>query len=205
MTEGGSSLLPQLTQSFVELGRQCPIKTQDFTDACGAVIPIFDHIGSVFVIAKHEFSSKRESLVALAPTMTTLSDVVEAGRKDGSIMIKGSPGRNLHRLMNSILFISHIFQNLEKGMLLREAVSDAYDATLAQIHTWVVRAGIKAGMIALPTRENFLKSLGETEETARQHAHSFVDAARLVVAHIEELYDGVAMPRSDFSISALWS
>ena len=42
------------------------------------------------------------------------------------------------------------------------AVSDAYDRTLAQIHAWVVRAGIKTGMMALPTRDHFLASIGET-------------------------------------------
>jgi len=45
---------------------------------------------------------------------------------------------------------------------LQDAVSDAYDRTLAQIHAWVVRAGIKTGMMALPTREHFLASIGET-------------------------------------------
>lgn len=44
----------------------------------------------------------------------------------------------------------------------QDAVSDAYDRTLAQIHAWVVRAGIKTGMMALPTREQFLTSIGET-------------------------------------------
>ncbi len=41
-------------------------------------------------------------------------------------------------------------------------MSDAYDRTLAQIHAWVVRAGIKTGMMALPSRDHFLASIGET-------------------------------------------
>jgi Glycolipid transfer protein (GLTP) len=32
---------------------------------------------------------------------------------------------------------------------------------MAGIHTFVVRTAVKAGMYTLPTRENFLKSLGE--------------------------------------------
>lgn len=44
----------------------------------------------------------------------------------------------------------------------QDAVSDAYDRTLAQIHAWVVRAGIKTGMMALPSRDTFLASIGET-------------------------------------------
>jgi hypothetical protein len=44
----------------------------------------------------------------------------------------------------------------------QDAVSDAYDRTLAHIHAWVVRTGIKTGMLALPTREHFFASIGET-------------------------------------------
>lgn len=45
--------------------------------------------------------------------------------QDGSITKKNSPARNLHRLMTSLSFISHIFQNLSAGQQLREAVSGA--------------------------------------------------------------------------------
>lgn len=43
------------------------------------------------------------------------------------------------------------------------------------------------------------------EDSARQHAEGFVDAAHKLVALIEKLYAGVEMPRSDFSMSSLFS
>ena len=89
---------------------------------------------------------------------------------DGSDTKKNSPARNLHRLLNNLNFISAIFENLAKGQTLKDAVSDAYDRTLAHIHAWVVRAGIKTGMMALPTREHFLASIGETGARLRQVA-----------------------------------
>lgn len=45
-------------------------------------------------------------------------------------------------------------------------MSEGYDRTLALIHAWVVRTGIKAGMMALPSREHFFTSIGETGESA---------------------------------------
>ena len=77
-------------------------------------------------------------------------------------MRKNSPARNVHRLMGTLAFISAIFENLAKGQALKDAVSEAYDRTLAALHTWVVRAGIKAGLVALPTREAFFTAIGET-------------------------------------------
>ena len=60
-------------------------------------------------------------------------------------------------------------------------------------------------MLGLPSRENFFTSIGETDETARVHAEGFTTAADAIVAVIEKLYDGIEMPRSDFTMKSLWS
>lgn len=109
----------------------------------------------------------------------------------------------------------------------------------------MVRAGIKTGMLGLPSREHFLRSIGETgepragaaaaaasaaapraecsssrpptcpsnvptpsglpEESAREHAEGFVNAATKLVHDLGKLYVGVEVPKSDFSVSSLWS
>lgn len=198
--------LPNLTKSFVDLTKNGGrLSTKDFAEACGKVVLVFDHIGTVFQIAKSEFSGKRETLVKVADQYPHLDDVVAAGKKDGSIVKKNSPSRNLHRLLTSVSFISYIFENLSQGKELREAVTDAYDKTLALIHTWVVRAGIKTGMLGLPSTETFFSSIGETHESAREHAKGFMEAANVIVGQISKLYEGVEIPRSDFSIASLWA
>lgn len=42
------------------------------------------------------------------------------------------------------------------------------------------------------------------EESARAHAEGFVEAAHKLVGLIEHLYEGLTMPKSDFSVSSLW-
>ncbi|KAK2079908.1 hypothetical protein QBZ16_002303 [Prototheca wickerhamii] len=193
------------SSSFEHLTEHDDIGTQEFVDACESVFPIFNALGSVFLLAKSEFSSKRDSIAQVAQRLPRLRDIVEQGKVDATITVKNSPGRNLHRLLTSIHFIGIIFQNLAAGMAMKEAVSDSYDKTLALMHTWVVRAGIKAGMIALPSREDFLLSIGETEQSARQHVDPFVRAAEHIQRVAEVLYQGVTMPRSDFSFPGWWS
>lgn len=124
--------------------------------------------------------------------------------QDETITIKNSPARNLHRLVHTLAFISAIFKHLQLGESLKDAVSGAYDETLGKLHTWMVRTGIKAGMLGLPSREAFFKSIGETQESARGHADGFTSAANAIVAAVESLYDGVEMPGSDFTVSSLW-
>lgn len=206
MASADEKWLSNMTRAFMELDSSTQaIDTLAFATAMEKVLPIFEKIGTVFLFARHEFATKIETIQAVAGGMGTLDQIVAAGKKDGTITKKNSPARNVHRLLNTLNFIAAIFENLGKDMTLKDAVSDAYDRTLAAIHAWVVRAGIKAGMMALPTREHFLASIGETEVSSRQHAVGFVVAAHQMVAHIEKLYEGVEIPRSDFSISALWS
>jgi subtilase family serine protease len=133
-----------------------------------------------------------------------MRNILSSCLQDGTITIKNSPGRNLHRLLNTLAFISQIFKGLAANKSLKDAVSDAYDETLGKLHAWVVRTGIKAGMIGLPSREHFLKSIGETEESARIHGDGFIEAADAIVESINSLYSGIEMPKSDFSMKSLW-
>ena len=43
-----------------------------------------------------------------------------------------------------------------------QAASEAYDATLAPVHTYFVRTAVKASLYLLPDRATFLQSIGET-------------------------------------------
>ena len=47
------------------------------------------------------------------------------GVQDNSITVKNSPARNLHRLLNTLAFISAIFKGLHSGKALKDAVSGA--------------------------------------------------------------------------------
>jgi len=68
------------------------------------------------------------------------------------------------------------------------------------LHSWLVRTGIKAGMLGLPSREQFIASIGETEDTAKGHGEEFIQAADTLCFAIERLYVGVDMPASDFKM-----
>jgi len=43
--------------------------------------------------------------------------------QDKTITVKNSPARNLHRLLNTLAFISAIFKGLQAGKSLKDAVS----------------------------------------------------------------------------------
>lgn len=193
-----SSFLLQLASAFESISSETTIPTDAFCQCCDKVLPFFDHLGSVFYIAKNEFETKKQSLVEVACSLATLDAVLAADKAANRVTTKNSCSRNLHRLMTSFDFIRQLLTLLVKdaSVSTREAANTAYDATLSEAHTFVVRAGVKAGMLALPSRESFLRSIGETEESARRNAEAFCKLAEQVIQQIGRLYDG-KMPQSD--------
>lgn len=86
------------------------------------------------------------------------------GLQAGTVTVKNSCSRNLHRLLSSISFISSLLHNLgsSSSCTLHTAASNAYNGSMAQIHNFFVRTAVKTSMYTLPTRQGFLDSIGET-------------------------------------------
>lgn len=141
--------LRSLAVSMEAVSQQAgPISTHSFTVLCDRMMPVFSHLGSVFHFAKTEMDSKTSSLKAVEGRCPDLPQVVAADQAAGTLTKKGSPARNLHRLMNTIMFIKVLFEKLLEGsgVSLKDAASAAYEAALAPIHNFMVKTAIRTGM-----------------------------------------------------------
>ncbi|CAK0783144.1 hypothetical protein CVIRNUC_006340 [Coccomyxa viridis] len=199
MAGSDETFLQKLTRAFATLEAQSSVSTRDFTDAIETMFPVFDHLGTVFHFAKGEMNTKKDSLQKVQHQLPTLDAVVAADKKSNTVTKKNSGSRNLHRLLTAVLFVSGLLQNMAKNSAttLRQAASEAYDATLAPVHTYFVRTAVKASLYLLPDRATFLHSIGETEETAKVRAAGFVPKVGTFVERVMHLYDGTSMPASD--------
>ncbi|CAL8471934.1 g11476 [Coccomyxa elongata] len=191
--------LERLTRAFLSLDAEKHVNTKEFNAAVEAILPVFDHLGTVFSFAKGEMNTKRESLVKIQDNLPTLTEVVEQDKKTNTVTKKNSCARNLHRLLSAVSFVANLLQNLAKdsSVTLHQAASDAYDATLAPVHTYFVRMAVKTSMYLLPDRATFIASIGETEATAREHGAKFVPAVEELLVKVLSLYEGTQMPASD--------
>lgn len=71
---------------------------------------------------------------------------------------------------------------------LKEAASTAYAQVCAPYHTWAVRTAVSAGMYALPTREQLLLNLNETDESAEKEMRRYIKASLPIIEYIDKLY-----------------
>ncbi|KAJ0094434.1 hypothetical protein Patl1_16460 [Pistacia atlantica] len=71
---------------------------------------------------------------------------------------------------------------------LKEAASTAYTQVCAPYHSWTVRTAVYAGMCTLPSRDQLLLRLNETDKSAEKKMKRYIDASVPVIQYIDKLY-----------------
>lgn len=71
--------------------------------------------------------------------------------------------------------------------------------SLHPIHTYMVQTAVWAGLGMVPSRAAFMASIGEDEDSARQHVPEVLAAAAELAGRLERMYGGTVMPASDLT------
>ncbi|PNW84401.1 hypothetical protein CHLRE_03g144204v5 [Chlamydomonas reinhardtii] len=177
------------------------IQSADFARLCDHILEAFDHLGTIMYFAKVEMGGKVESIRKVSAQLKTLREVVDADVRAGRATTKGSCARNLHRLMLVITFVRLLLQQLldSPSTQLKDALWVAYKGSLHPIHTYMVQTAVWAGLGMVPSRAAFMASIGEDEDSARQHVPEVLAAAAELAGRLERMYGGTVMPASDLT------
>ncbi|GKA62712.1 ACD11 homolog protein-like protein [Tanacetum coccineum] len=179
------------------------LKLKPFCEACTLVSVLFGCLGIAFKFAEMEYTAKIPGLKNLADILTevrdlleasnkfnTLSSVVDHDLKNKTVRSPGSHTRNLRRVRQGLDLIRELFQNFisTENHSLKKAATTAYQQCCAPYHTWAVRTAVSAGMCTLPTREQLLLNLNETDKTAEKEMRRYIKASNDVIKTIDNLY-----------------
>ncbi|PIN05955.1 hypothetical protein CDL12_21502 [Handroanthus impetiginosus] len=161
-----------------------------FCDACSLVSVLFGCLGKAFKFAESEYCYKVNSLAEASDSHGTLNNVLDLDVKNDTVKTQGSLSRCLRRVRQGLDLIRTLYQNFlsSDDSCLKEAASTAYAKACAPYHSWAVRTAVSAGMYALPTREQLLQKLNETEESAEREMIRFIKASLPVIQYIDNLY-----------------
>jgi len=126
----------------------------------------------------------------------TLPVMMDADVVKGTVRVQGSNTRNLLRVKRGLDLNRQLFKRLlaDQNVALREVASKSYEEVFAPYHGWAIRKAVAAGMFALPTKQQFLKKLGEDETSWRAHAERYVDSSGPIILYIEELFASRNIP-----------
>ncbi|KAL9248725.1 ACD11 homolog protein-like protein [Drosera capensis] len=187
--------LAAIVEAFEELAEivkdsKEELRLKAFSDACALVSVLFDSLGIAFKFAEIEYCAKVRGLVEASRKYATLQNVIEVDVKNDSVKSPGSLSRNLRRVRQGLDLIRALFQQFLStyDCSLREAASTAYSQTCAPYHSWAVRAAVAAGMYALPSRDQLLLKLNETDQSAEKRMKRYMKASLPVIQYIDRLY-----------------
>ncbi|KAK9051103.1 hypothetical protein SSX86_027729 [Deinandra increscens subsp. villosa] len=161
-----------------------------FCEACSLVSVLFGCLGMAFKFAEMEYTAKLRDLLEASKNFDTLSSVVDYDLKNKTVKSPGSHTRNLRRVRQGLDLIKELFQNFlsPENLTLKTAATTAYQQVCAPYHTWAVRTAASAGMCTLPTREQLLVNLNETDKSADKEMRRYIKASHDVIKIIDNLY-----------------
>ncbi|KAK8686780.1 hypothetical protein V6N13_125798 [Hibiscus sabdariffa] len=189
--------LSDIAQAFEELSDLLGSQTKDqklpldtFCEACSLVSVLFSCLGLAFKFAELEYVAKVHDLVEASKRFDTLDNVLDLDTANNTVKTPGSHSRNLRRVRQGLDLIRALFEEFVSSgdYSLKNAASAAYAQVCAPYHTWAVRTAVSAGMYTLPTRDELLLKLNETDYTAEKKMRRYIKASRPVIAYIDNLY-----------------
>ncbi|KAI3453017.1 hypothetical protein Pfo_009680 [Paulownia fortunei] len=180
----------ELSAAVKAKGFHYDLDLKTFCDACSLVSVLFGCLGIAFKFAELEYVSKVSDLAEASESYGTLNNVLDFDAQNDTVRTPGSLSRNLRRVRQGLDLIRALFQNFlsSDDCCLKEAASTAYTKTCAPYHTWAVRTAVYAGMYALPTRDQLLLKLNETDESAEREMIRYINASLPVIEYIDKLY-----------------
>ncbi|KAL8161318.1 hypothetical protein V2J09_012807 [Rumex salicifolius] len=166
------------------------LQLKAFCDACSLVSVLFDCLGIAFKFAEMEYCAKVRSLAEASKRFDTIHIVLDIDVQNKRVKCQGSHSRNLRRVRQGLDLIRALFEQFlsTSELSLREAATTAYAQTCKPYHTWAIRAAVHAGMYALPTREQLLMKLNETDQSAEKRMRRYMNASLPIIQYIDKLF-----------------
>ncbi|KAF3431847.1 hypothetical protein FNV43_RR26583 [Rhamnella rubrinervis] len=171
-------------------GSQEEMRLGKFCDACSLISILFSCLGIAFKFAELEYVSKVNDLSEASKTYDTLKVIIDTDVENDTVKTPGSRSRNLRRVRQGLDLIRALFEQFlsANDHSLREAASTAYAQVCAPYHTWTVRTAVAAGMYTLPTKEQLLVKLKESNQSAEKKMRRYISASLSVIEYIDNLY-----------------
>ncbi|KAH7516547.1 ACD11 homolog protein [Ziziphus jujuba] len=198
--DSASTPLSSIAEAFEELSRflnnwKVDGSNEDmplgkFCEACSRISILFSCLGIAFKFAELEYVSKVNDLMEASKTYNTLKNVIDYDAANDTVKTPGSHSRNLRRVRQGLDLIRALFEQFlsANDYSLRDAASAAYHQVCAPYHTWTVRTAVAAGMYTLPTKDQLLLRLRESNQSAEKKMKRYIEASHTVIEYIDELY-----------------
>ncbi|XP_078155418.1 glycolipid transfer protein (GLTP) family protein [Carex rostrata] len=195
VVDADATPLTAVAEAFEQLARfiqsgDRSLRLSTFGNACSLVSVLFGCLGFAFKFAELEYVAKVHDLIQASNKYETLQSIIDNDVKHNTVRHKGSHSRNLRRVRLGLGLIQALFENFlaTKEGSLKDAATTAYGQVCAPFHNWAIRQAVGAGMYALPTRDQLISRLNETDNSVQKEMRRYIDASSPIIQYIDDLY-----------------
>ncbi|TVU45419.1 hypothetical protein EJB05_04906 [Eragrostis curvula] len=205
---GMETPLTAVAEAFEELARGMAadggeLRLAPFGDTCALVSVLFSSLGMAFKFAEIEYVAKVNDLIGAGKSYRTLNDILDKDFENDSVKKQGSHSRNLRRVRLGLGLIKALFEQFLateyvssthtppshlKGCSLYDAATTAYGQVCAPFHSWAIRKAVGAGMYTLPSREQLILRLNETDSSVQKEMRRYINASSPIIEYIDNLF-----------------
>lgn len=193
--QGMEQPLTAVAEAFEELARGMEadggeLRLAPFGDTCALVSVLFNSLGIAFKFAESEYVTKVNDLIGASREYATLNDILDKDVENDSVKKQGSHSRNLRRVRLGLGLIKALFEQFlaTEGGSLYDAATTAYGQVCAPFHGWAIRKAVGAGMYTLPSREQLIIRLNETDCSVQKEMRRYIDASSPIIVYIDNLF-----------------
>ncbi|KAJ9109009.1 hypothetical protein QFC21_000335 [Naganishia friedmannii] len=190
-TEEDVPFYKTVKRSFKDVQLEGGVQTDQFCEACDAVIQFFDLFkNAAFSVVQNDLSSKiarvRERLEANPRTSQTLEQILIDEKQENVPFATGALTWLLRSLKFTTLGLRLNFANPKEE--LSTSMTKAYDRTLRPYHGFMIRPLFRLAMNVCPYRAKFYPALGEPEDVVMQELDQWLAGLEVILGRMTEFY-----------------
>ncbi|KAJ9125352.1 hypothetical protein QFC22_000312 [Naganishia vaughanmartiniae] len=191
ITEEDVPFYKTVKRSFKDVHIEGGVQTDQFCEACDAVIQFFDLFNNAaFSIVQNDLSSKiakvRERLAAKPETSQTLEQLLIDEKQENVPFATGA----LTWLLRSLKFttLGLRLNMADQKEELSTSMTKAYERTLRPYHGFMIRPLFRLAMNVCPYRAKFYPSLGEPEDVVMQELDQWLAGLEVILDRMTGFY-----------------
>lgn len=155
-------------------------------------------MGTVFSFVASDVHSKLKILQTFRQSEKSshyedVKSMAKYETENSVIKTEGNGCRTLLRLHRALLFIIKLFEDISNASnhdSMATVAHNAYSATLAQYHTWLIRKAVGVAVYTLPSRQSFLQKFGaSTEQETLDQVKDLVGKMYTVYNEVQKIYE----------------
>ncbi|GLT76632.1 hypothetical protein SLA2020_482820 [Shorea laevis] len=161
-----------------------------FGEACSLVSILFSCLGLAFKLAEPQYVANERDLLEASKGFENLENIHDEDVANDTAKTPGSHSRNLRRVRQSLDLIRALFEEFlaNDELSLKDVASTAYGQVCAPYHSWALRTAVYAGMCTIPSRDQLLLRLNETDHTAEKKMRRYINTSPVVGDYIDQLH-----------------